>query len=198
MEAQRLAVSRYLNSLEFELVGQFEEVESGKDDSRPELKKAIQLAKRTKAILVIAKLDRLSRNAAFLLNLQEAGIDFVACDCPNADKFSIGILALMAQRERELISARTKAGLEIAKARGIKLGNPLFQRALEKARRTIQSRKIAFNQEVMKAIEEIQETGISTLEKIADCLNKRGMVTPRGKSFTPTAVKRIRDFSRKN
>jgi len=132
------------------------------------------------------------------LNLQEAGIDFVACDCPNADKFSIGILALMAQRERELISARTKAGLEVAKARGVKLGNPHFKSALEKARQSVASRKTAFNQEVMKAIEEIQETGISTLAGVADCLNKRGIFTPRGKSFTATAVKRIRDFSRKN
>jgi len=197
MEAQHLAVSRYLSSLDFELVGQFEEVESGKNNSRPELKKAIQLAKRTKSILVIAKLDRLSRNAAFLLNLQEAGIDFVACDCPNADKFSIGILALMAQRERELISARTKAGLEVAKARGVKLGNPMFQSALLKARRTIQSRKTAFNQEVMKAIEEIQGTAISTLAGVADCLNKRGIKTPRGKSFTATAVKRVIDYHQK-
>jgi DNA invertase Pin-like site-specific DNA recombinase len=191
MEAQRQAVHRYLTSLDCEHLGSFEEVESGANNRRPQLTAAIALAKAKKAILIIAKLDRLSRNAAFLLQLQDSGVDFVACDMPNADKLSVGIIALLAQRERELISQRTKAGLAVVKARGTALGNPNPGPALQKAQKAIQARKQAFATEALKAIKEIQSTGIDSLNRIADCLNKRGEKTPRGGNWTATAVKRV-------
>jgi len=193
VEAQKQSVARYLASLECELVGSFEEVESGANNKRPQLAAAMKLAKSQKAVLVIAKLDRLSRNAAFLLQLQDSGVDFIACDMPNADRLSIGIIALLAQRERQLISERTKSGLAIVKQRGIRLGNPNPAEALRKAKIAVQNRKQEFNKIAQKSISEIRETGIKTLAKIADCLNKRGEKTPMGKSWTATAVKRVMD-----
>lgn len=191
IEAQKQAVKKYLDSLECQLLASFEEVESGAKNDRPQLTAAIQLAKSKKAILVIAKLDRISRNAAFLMRLQDSKIDFVACDMPNADKFTVGILALVAQRERELISQRTKAGLAVAKARGARLGNPNAPAALERARDAILARKNAFAAMASKSIREIQSTGVQSLNRIADCLNKRGEKTARGGSWTATAVKRV-------
>ena len=191
IEAQKQSVDRYLKTLDCELLASYEEVESGGNNERPKLLEAIQLAKTQKAILVIAKLDRLSRNAAFLLTLQDSGVDFVCCDMPNADRFSVGILALLAQKERELISTRTKAGLAIVKQRGTVLGNPNGKVALTTARAAIQSRKKAFVVDAVKTIEEIKSTGVTTLAKLAECLNKRGEKSPRGRAWTPTAVRRV-------
>jgi len=195
IEAQRQAVKRYLGSLECELLGTFEEVESGANNHRPQLAAAIKLAKSRKAVLIIAKLDRLSRNAAFLLQLQDSGVDFIACDMPNADRLSIGIIALLAQRERELISERTKAGLAVAKSRGARLGNPKPADSLIKASQAIQEKKGLFVIQIRKIIEEIQSTGVRSLSKIADCLNKRGEKTRRGGIWTATAVKRVIETS---
>ena len=116
LDAQRKAVEDYLNGGGWQLVGQFTEVESGKLDGRPELGKALAACRLHKAKLVIAKLDRLSRDAHFLLGLQKAGVPFVAADMPHADDFTVGILAMVAQKEREMISARTKAALAATKA----------------------------------------------------------------------------------
>lgn len=195
IEAQRQAVKRYLGSLECELLGTFEEVESGANNHRPQLAAAIKLAKSRKAVLIIAKLDRLSRNAAFLLQLQDSGVDFIACDMPNADRLSIGIIALLAQRERELISERTKAGLAVAKSRGARLGNPKPADSLIKASQAIQEKKGLFVIQIRKVIEEIQSTGVRSLSKIAECLNKRGEKTRRGGIWTATAVKRVIETS---
>lgn len=191
IEAQKQAVARYLSSLDCELVGSFEEVESGANNRRPQLAAAIQMAKSKKAVLVIAKLDRLSRNAAFLLQLQDSKIDFCCCDMPHADPLSIGIIALLAQRERELISTRTAQGLAVAKQRGVKLGNPNAPKAWTKAVRAIRERKQQFASETLGIIREIQSTGVKPLARIADCMNKRGEKTARGGKWTATAVKRI-------
>ncbi|MGC3960487.1 MAG: recombinase family protein [Verrucomicrobiota bacterium] len=191
IEAQRQAVTRYLATLDCELIATFDEVESGANNKRPQLAAAIQLAKAKKAILVIAKLDRLSRNAAFLLQLQDSGVDFVACDMPNADKLSIGIIALLAQRERQLISERTKAGLAVAKQRGTKLGNPNASKAWNKAVSAIKERKREFAAAALKSIREIQSTGVDNLTRIADCMDKRGEKTARNGKWTATAVKRV-------
>lgn len=192
--AQKDAVKRYLASLDdAELVASFEEIESGARNDRPELAAAIQLAKARKATLLISKLDRISRNASFLMQLQDSGVEFVATDMPSADRFTVSILACVAQRERELISQRTKAGLAIAKARGVALGNPKVLKAREAAQKAIQTRKNEFVASALVFIREIQSTGIQTLSRIADCANKRGEKTARGKKWTATAVKRVLD-----
>src|SRR5215213_6425076 len=124
LEAQRKAVDDFLNGGQWELIAEFVEVESGKRDDRPKLAEALALCRLHSAILVIAKLDRLSRDAAFLLGLQKAGVRFVAADMPEANELVVGILAVVAQAERKMISARTKAALAAAKARGVRLGKP--------------------------------------------------------------------------
>ena len=122
LEAQRNSVEDFLNGGSWQLIKEFVEVESGKNADRPQLEKAFQLCRLTGAKLVIAKLDRLSRDAHFLLGLEKAGVDFVAADMPHANKLTIGIMAVMAQHEREMISERTKAALAAAKRRGVTLG----------------------------------------------------------------------------
>jgi DNA invertase Pin-like site-specific DNA recombinase len=123
LAAQREAVMSYLDGGRWALVDEFTEVESGKRNERPELAKALAACKRQKAKLVIAKLDRLSRNLAFIATLMDSGVEFVAVDNPHANKLTIHILAAVAQHEREIISARTSAALKAAKARGRRLGN---------------------------------------------------------------------------
>ncbi len=122
LESQDETVRRYVQSQDGRVVGEYVEVESGKNNERPQLALALNECRRQKATLVVAKLDRLSRNAEFLLRLQNSGTDFVCCDAPNVDRFTVSILALVAQRERELISERTKSALAQAKKRGVHLG----------------------------------------------------------------------------
>jgi DNA invertase Pin-like site-specific DNA recombinase len=119
LEAQRKAIDDFAAGRGAEVLARFTEVESGGKDDRPELDKALQLARLRGATLVIAKLDRLSRNAAFLLTLQASSVRFVACDMPEANNLTVGIMALVAQQEREAISRRTKEALAAAKARGV-------------------------------------------------------------------------------
>ena len=122
--AQQRAVSDYLNGGRWKLIAEFTEVESGKRNDRPELEKALAACKKHKAKLVIAKLDRLSRNVHFISGLMERKVDFVACDMPSANAFMINVYAAVAQEERRMISERTKAGLRAAKERGVVLGSP--------------------------------------------------------------------------
>jgi DNA invertase Pin-like site-specific DNA recombinase len=123
LEAQRGAVEAFLNGGSWKLVAEFTEIESGKRADRPKLAEAVKAAKKHKATLVIAKLDRLSRNVAFIANLMEAGVDFVAVDMPHANKLTIHILSAVAEHEREMISQRTRAALAAAKSRGVRLGD---------------------------------------------------------------------------
>ena len=194
MASQTETVRRYVQGQQGEVVGEFLEVESGgkTDTGRPQLAEALALAKKCKGVLVVAKLDRLSRNAEFLLRLQNAGVDFVCCDCPNVDRFTCGILALCAQRERELISINTKNALKVAKLRGVKLGNPRYHSAIAKA---VEARKSKANDRNAKLRTTIQEmmavAGTTKLREIAHGLNLRGIKTSRGCQFTPTQVHRI-------
>ena len=122
IEAQRRAVAEFMNGGDWQLLGELVEVESGRQRDRPRLAEAMALCLAFNARLVIAKLDRLSRDAAFLLSLRDAGVEFVAADYPHANRLTVGILALVAEQEREAISLRTKAALAAAKARGVQLG----------------------------------------------------------------------------
>src|SRR5918993_4311163 len=124
LEAQRKTVEDFLNGGRWNLIAEFVEVESGKRDDRPKLAEALALCRVHNATLVIAKLDRLSRDAAFLLGLQKAGVRFVAADMPEANEPVVGVMAVVAQAERKMISARTKAAMAAAKARGVQLGRP--------------------------------------------------------------------------
>ncbi len=124
LEAQRKAVADFLTGGSWRHVAELVEVESGSRDNRPRLSEAMALCRLHGATLVIAKLDRLSRDAAFLLNLQKAGVRFVAADMPEANELVVGIMAVVAQAERKMISTRTKAALAAAKARGVRLGKP--------------------------------------------------------------------------
>jgi DNA invertase Pin-like site-specific DNA recombinase len=129
LEAQRASVETFLNGGSWTLIEEFVEIESGKDDrNRPALHRAIEACEVYGAVLVIAKIDRLSRDAHFLLGLQKAGVRFVAADMPEANEMVVGIMALVAQAERRMISERTKAALAAAKARGVRLGNPTNRR----------------------------------------------------------------------
>ncbi|MGS4919625.1 MULTISPECIES: recombinase family protein [Mameliella] len=132
LEAQRSTIDAFATSRSATVLARFTEVESGKRNDRPELDKALNLARLTGATLVIVKLDRFSRNAAFLLTLQGSGVSFLACDMPEANDLTVGTMAFVAQQEREAISRRTKEALAAAKARGVKLGNPNGAAALRR------------------------------------------------------------------
>lgn len=198
LEAQRSAVERFCQSRGADMLAEFTEVESGKRNSRPELAKALHHAKVTGATLVIAKLDRLSRNAAFLLQLQDSGAKFVAADMPEASNLTVGILALVAQQEREAISARTKAALAAAKERGTKLGNPNGAEALRRAGKGNGSAVAALKDaadrhaaDLAPVIESFLLEGIRSLPGIARALNERGMRTPRGGRWHPSSVRNL-------
>lgn len=193
--AQRAAVDAFCASRQCERIAPpFIEVESGKRDDRPELTKALRHAKVTGATLVIAKLDRLSRNLAFLAALQDAGTKFVAADMPEATELTIHIMAAMAQAERKAISKRTKEALAAAKARGTKLGNPMGAKAFGDfkgngaAVAAIKAKSRAFAADVLPIIEVIKAEGHSSLRAIARELNERMIVTARGGKWGPQAV----------
>ena len=198
LEAQRSAVQAYCRGRECQMLAEFTEVESGKRNDRPELAKALHHAKVTGATLVIAKLDRLSRNAAFLLQLQDSGAKFVAADMPEACHLTVGILALVAQQEREAISARTKAALKAAKDRGRRLGNPNGAAALRRAGKgndaavaALKSAADRHADDLAPIVAQLRAEGHFSLPKLARALNERGMVTPRGGKWHPSSVRNL-------
>jgi DNA invertase Pin-like site-specific DNA recombinase len=192
LDAQRKAVETFLNGGSWKLIAEFTEIESGKRSDRPKLTEAVKTAKKQKATLVIAKLDRLSRNVAFIANLMEAGIDFVAVDMPHANKLTIHILSAVAEHEREMISQRTRAALAAAKSRGVQLGNRSnieVAQARSRASRTAQANQFASN--VVPVVLQVKSAGVQTLKGIAEALNARGLRTPRGGEWQAVQVKRI-------
>jgi DNA invertase Pin-like site-specific DNA recombinase len=193
IEAQRNSVANFITTGNGKLLAEFVEVESGKRKERPELAKAIAVCRKLKATLVIAKLDRLARNAAFVLNLKDSGVDFVAVDAPHANRLTITILAAVAEQERDWISERTKAGLAAAARRGVKLGNPNLDDTIRaKAIAVNQAQRLAFALKLAPALREIQKAGVTTLRGMAECLNARGCQTAMGKAFTRQAVAKLK------
>jgi DNA invertase Pin-like site-specific DNA recombinase len=191
LEAQRQAVEQYLNGGKWSLAGEFTEVESGKRNKRPELEKALIACKRQKAKLVIAKLDRLSRNLAFIAALMESGVEFVAVDNPHANKLTVHILAAVAQHEREMIAQRTKDALQAAKARGVVLGNPKLDQVRDRAVASVKADADRFAKNVAPIIREIQSSGVASNRGIARALKARGVATARGGTWTPVQVAAI-------
>lgn len=194
LEAQRATVADYAKRAGGTIVAEFTEVESGKKNSRVQLAEAIAVAKRTGATLVIAKLDRLARNAAFIFALRDAGVSFVACDIPEANTLTVGIFAVMAQHEAELISTRTKAALKAKKQRGDKLGTPANLTAEARAKgRQAHSRNAANNQNTVTArgYAQLLRTGGATLRAMAQTLNGEGFRTPKGGQFSAVQVMRL-------
>src|SRR6516225_9197319 len=191
LEAQRETVMSYLDGGRWTLVGEFTEVESGKRADRPQLEKALAACKKQKAKLVIAKLDRLSRNLAFIATLMDSGVEFIAVDNPHANKLTIHILAAVAQHEREIISARTSAALKAAKARGKRLGNPKLPEARRRAALAKKEKADRYSANVLPVIREIQRSGIKSLRGIARALAARGIRTARGGAWTPVQVTAI-------
>ncbi|WP_267395243.1 MULTISPECIES: recombinase family protein [unclassified Sphingomonas] len=199
LDAQRASVEALCSARGWEIVAPpYTEVESGKRNDRPALAQAIARAQLTGARLVIAKLDRLSRNAAFLLTLRDSGVDFVAADMPDANALTVGIMALVAQQEREAISQRTKEALAAAKARGQRLGNPNGAAALRRAGKGAAAATAAVirnadehAERLRPVIADLHARGITSLGGVAAALNEAGMRTPRAAQWHASSVRNL-------
>ena len=173
----------------YEVLQEFVEVQSGADDSRPQLAAAIALAKKERAVLVVAKLDRLSRRVSFISSLMEdVDLEFRVAALPTADKFSLHIYAALAEQERTFISQRTRSALAAAKARGVRLGAP--SQHLDSLARARSAAALKAAQKVEGIILPLRKQG-STLKQICDVLNSSGIKTRTGKSFAPMQVSRM-------
>lgn len=191
--AQKSAVQKFIGTHN-QLIAEYEDIESGKNDTRPNLLKAIQQCKEVGATLLIAKLDRLSRNVSFIYTLKDSKIDFRCCDMPDANSVTIGIMAVLAQDERERISQRTKVALAELKNKGVKLGTPenLTDKAREKSMevRKQLARDNENNRKASVLIKSMRNEGKS-YSSIARVLNENGFKTRREKLFTQMQVKRL-------
>jgi DNA invertase Pin-like site-specific DNA recombinase len=184
LEAQRKAVRDYMNGGDWKLVGEFTEVESGKrTDNRPELEKALVAAKKHRATLILAKLDRLARNVAFIAGLMERKVEFVCCDMPTATPFMLHVYAAVAEEERRVIAARTKAGLAAAKAKGVELGNAKL--AADNHAAAVSRAKVL--RPVLKELRGLSARAAATE------LNARNVPTPTGAPWSAKTVIRVRE-----
>lgn len=198
LEAQRAAVASYAAAGGHRIVAEHVEIESGAKASRPELAAALAACRLHRATLVIAKLDRLARNVAFIANLMDGAVDFIACDMPQANRLTLHLLAAIAEHEREMISQRTKAALQAAKARGVKLGNPNGAAALRRyastaARRSAEVRCSKAEQHasaVANEIEKLAKAGTLGAQYIATALNRQRIPSPAGGLWHPQQVRR--------
>jgi DNA invertase Pin-like site-specific DNA recombinase len=185
LEAQQQAVRAYLNGGYRNLAGEFTEVETGKQNDRPELTKALALCKKHWARLVIAKLDRLSRNLAFIAQLMDGGVEFVAVDNPHANKLTVHILAAVAQHEREMIGERTRAALQAAKLRGVRLGRNGAENLAPRYRQAAIERASVLR----PLLKEMLGKGF-TLRSIARALTEQRVPTSNGGGWHPQTVSR--------
>lgn len=191
LAAQRKAVSDYLGQHGWNVIAAFTEIESGKRNDRPQLAAALRACKAKQATLIIAKLDRLARNVAFIANLMESGVPFVAVDRPNAKPFELHIYAAMAEEERRAISERTRAALAAAKARGVRLGSPDPRKAAVIGVQRQRERADQLAESVSPVIAGIRAAGVTTLTGIAEALNARGIPTARGGNWYASTVKNV-------
>ncbi|WP_433947481.1 recombinase family protein [Brevundimonas diminuta] len=213
LDAQKSAVDDLARQRGLALLGEFTEVESGKRNTRPQLTAALNQAKLTGAVLVIAKLDRLSRNAAFLLALRDSGVRFIAADIPDANDLTIGVLAVIAQAEREAISRRTREALAIVKQRLAegepytsprsgrpisRLGNPNGTRAIQWAMKTNDNAVAVVKAAATQRAHDLKDTidrwkaeGVTSPSAIARHLNNAKILTARGGQWHPSTVRNI-------
>src|ERR1035437_6375002 len=197
LEAQRESVAVYLNGGRWKLVEEVVEVESGKHSDRPELARALSLCRAHHATLLVAKLDRLARNVAFISALMEAGVEFVAVDLPQANKLTVHIMAAMAEYEAGAISARTKAALAAAKARGTKLGGYRWDIQTVASKGNAESAKVRAEsaskhaRDLMPLIQAIKAEGATSLRQIASALNERKIPTARGGEWSAVQIQRL-------
>jgi len=205
LEAQRKTVEDYLNGDNWTLIEELVEIESGKNNRRPKLVEAIDLCKASGATLIVAKIDRLTRDAAFLLNLKDAGINFIAADMPEANRLTIGIMALVAEQEREAISKRTKDALAVAKARGVQLGAYRDGRFVgrigtaEDAKKASEARTALYRRravEKLPILQKVDPDGSMSLQRIAQLLNNMNVPTISGRgSWSANSVRRLKSVS---
>jgi DNA invertase Pin-like site-specific DNA recombinase len=197
LEAQQEAVRMCLNGGRWKLVGEFKEVESGKRNDRPALAEALAMCRIHNATLIIAKLDRLARNVAFISNLMESGVEFTAVDFPQANRLTIHILAAVAEHEAAMISARTKAALAAVQARGVRLGGDRGNIAAEASRGAMVSAALRSAMaakraaDLLPAIRYAQSHGASSLREIAAVLNESGIPAARGGQWSAVQVQRV-------
>jgi DNA invertase Pin-like site-specific DNA recombinase len=201
LDGQRAAIERFAAENGFTLVAEHVEVQSGKGadvlDRRPQLALALQAARKLGkgTPVIVAKLDRLSRDVAFIAGLMAQKVPFVVAELgADADPFMLHLYAALAEKERSLITTRTKAALQAAKARGVRLGN--WTNLDEARQRGIQARAAHAERHarhVLPVIREVQVAGARSLAEIADALNARGVPTSRGGSWAPMTVKRVLD-----
>lgn len=190
LEAQERDIRLFLtgfSQVPWEVVGEFVEVQSGTDDDRPELAKAIGAAKKHKAVLLVAKLDRLSRDVEFIAGLMKR-VDFKVAQMPSADSFQLHIYAALAEKERKFISERTKAALAEAKAKGQKLGG--LRDTTMKRNEVLKADAQQRASRLSGVVQPLRENGAS-LREIATALNNAGIKTPRGGGWQATQVKRL-------
>ena len=198
LEGQEQAVRSLCSNRGWEVIAEHTEIESGKLATRPELAKALLRAKVTGAVLVVAKLDRLSRSVAFLSALQDSGARFVAADMPEADETTVHFYAAMAQRERKAIGERTRAALQVAKARGVKLGNPNGAAALRRAAKgngaavgVVKDNAERFASDLAETVTDIRASWKTSLPAIAAELNARHIQTRRGGQWHASSVRNL-------
>jgi len=192
LEAQERDIHLFLHNFSetpWEIIGEFRDVQSGKDDDRPELAKALQLARKEKAELLVSKLDRLSRDVEFIARTMKQATIRVA-SMPHADNFQLHIYAALAEQERDFISKRTKAALQVAKERGRQLGG--LRDKTMKRNEAIQQKAKVEAEKVMKIVGPLRNAG-QTLASISDTLNDMEVKTSRGGQWTPMQVKRVLD-----
>jgi DNA invertase Pin-like site-specific DNA recombinase len=196
VEAQREALSRFAQSEGLDLAAEFVEVETGKGsdalDRRPQLAAALARARALRCPVAVSKLDRLSRDVHFISGLMTHRVPFVVADLgPDVDPFVLHLFAALAEKERALISGRTKSALAAAKAKGVKLGNPRIEAARSRAVASLQAEADRAASNVLPIIAEIRRSGATTLRAIAEALNARGVPTPRGGRWHAMSVRNV-------
>jgi len=198
LEAQERDVEQFAKARGFEITSKFIEVETGKNNYRPKLKEAMNVCQDKNQTLLIAKIDRLARNAAFIMNLQESQVKFIAVDMPEANDFVVGIMALVAQQEAKAISDRTKKGLESAKINGKVLGRPvgyvMSKETKDKISRSKRKNK-EFEPMILNMAKKLKKEG-KTFQQIADDLNALGAKTDTGRPIYGKYISRMLNKSK--